>query len=159
MATMPTATSWYRALQAEGIDCQGVERVAGESSGVALIVVDDSSQNAIVIVAGGKRPPVPGRAGAPRTLCWSRRRWWSASWKARWRRLAMCCRAHALGKTVILNSGARPPATIAGGLAAAGGLPGPQQDRKRTALPPAGGLPGERRTCRQAPARKWAPAG
>ncbi|MCF3998325.1 PfkB family carbohydrate kinase, partial [Pseudomonas aeruginosa] len=25
----------YRALQAEGIDCQGVERVAGESSGVA----------------------------------------------------------------------------------------------------------------------------
>ncbi|TDV67695.1 ribokinase [Pseudomonas sp. LP_7_YM] len=41
------------ALQAEGIDCQAVASVAGESTGVALIVVDDSSQNAIVIVAGG----------------------------------------------------------------------------------------------------------
>ncbi|MFP3849075.1 ribokinase [Pseudomonas sp. W5-01] len=41
------------ALLAEGIDCQAVTRVAGESTGVALIVVDDSSQNAIVIVAGG----------------------------------------------------------------------------------------------------------
>ncbi|MFP3924590.1 MULTISPECIES: ribokinase [Pseudomonas] len=41
------------ALLAEGIDCQAVTRIAGESTGVALIVVDDSSQNAIVIVAGG----------------------------------------------------------------------------------------------------------
>jgi ribokinase len=41
------------ALLAEGIDCQAVTRVTGESTGVALIVVDDSSQNAIVIVAGG----------------------------------------------------------------------------------------------------------
>ncbi|WP_417694899.1 ribokinase [Pseudomonas sp.] len=39
------------ALLAEGIDCQAVSVVAG-SSGVALIVVDDNSQNAIVIVAG-----------------------------------------------------------------------------------------------------------
>ncbi|MFA7944510.1 ribokinase [Pseudomonas brenneri] len=39
------------ALVVEGIDCQAVSEVAG-SSGVALIVVDDSSQNAIVIVAG-----------------------------------------------------------------------------------------------------------
>lgn len=39
-------------LLGEGIDCQAVDRVPG-SSGVALIVVDDSSQNAIVIVAGG----------------------------------------------------------------------------------------------------------
>jgi ribokinase len=39
------------ALLAEGIDCQPVSVVAG-SSGVALIVVDDNSQNAIVIVAG-----------------------------------------------------------------------------------------------------------
>lgn len=76
----------YRALQAEGIDCQGVERVAGESSGVALIVVDDSSQNAIVIVAGDRWP-----CWCATNTCWSRRRWWSASWKARWRRLAMCC--------------------------------------------------------------------
>ncbi|WP_460149789.1 ribokinase [Pseudomonas sp. H3_D12] len=39
------------ALLAEGIDCQAV-RVVEDSSGVALIVVDDNSQNAIVIVAG-----------------------------------------------------------------------------------------------------------
>lgn len=41
------------ALLAEGIDCTAVTTVPGESSGVALIVVDDNSQNAIVIVAGG----------------------------------------------------------------------------------------------------------
>ncbi|MGV8822454.1 hypothetical protein ACV38K_32870, partial [Pseudomonas aeruginosa] len=55
----PMAHRPQRALQAEGIDCQGVERVAGESSGVALIVVDDSSQNAIVIVAGDRWPLPP----------------------------------------------------------------------------------------------------
>lgn len=41
------------ALQVERIDCQAVEVMAGVSSGVALIVVDATSQNAIVIVAGG----------------------------------------------------------------------------------------------------------
>ncbi|AMB86483.1 ribokinase [Pseudomonas agarici] len=41
------------ALRVEGIDCQAVTAVGGVSSGVALIVVDASSQNAIVIVAGG----------------------------------------------------------------------------------------------------------
>ena len=41
------------ALLAEGVDCQAVTPVSGESTGVALIVVDDSSQNAIVIVAVG----------------------------------------------------------------------------------------------------------
>ncbi|WP_223532639.1 ribokinase [Pseudomonas sp. GL-RE-20] len=39
------------ALLAEQIDCQAVSTVEG-SSGVALIVVDDSSQNSIVIVPG-----------------------------------------------------------------------------------------------------------
>lgn len=39
------------ALLAEQIDCQAVSTVEG-ASGVALIVVDDNSQNAIVIVAG-----------------------------------------------------------------------------------------------------------
>ncbi|WP_413794998.1 MULTISPECIES: ribokinase [unclassified Pseudomonas] len=38
-------------LLVEGIDCQAVNVVEG-ASGVALIVVDDNSQNAIVIVAG-----------------------------------------------------------------------------------------------------------
>lgn len=46
------------ALRVEGIDCQAVSSVEG-SSGVALIVVDDSSQNAIVIVAGSNSELTP----------------------------------------------------------------------------------------------------
>ncbi|MBT2337692.1 MULTISPECIES: ribokinase [Pseudomonas] len=46
------------ALLAEGIDCQAVGVVDG-SSGVALIVVDDNSQNAIVIVAGANGALTP----------------------------------------------------------------------------------------------------
>ncbi|MDF3161350.1 MULTISPECIES: ribokinase [Pseudomonas] len=46
------------ALLVEGIDCQAVNEVEG-SSGVALIVVDDSSQNAIVIVAGSNGQLTP----------------------------------------------------------------------------------------------------
>ncbi|MEA1136098.1 PfkB family carbohydrate kinase, partial [Klebsiella pneumoniae] len=46
------------ALLVEGIDCQAVSSVDG-SSGVALIVVDDSSQNAIVIVAGSNGELTP----------------------------------------------------------------------------------------------------
>ncbi|WOD20229.1 ribokinase [Paraburkholderia kirstenboschensis] len=38
-------------LEAEGIDCSAVE-TGREATGVALIIVDDASQNAIVIVAG-----------------------------------------------------------------------------------------------------------
>lgn len=41
------------ALVTEQIDCEAVTAIAGISSGVALIVVDAGSQNAIVIVAGG----------------------------------------------------------------------------------------------------------
>jgi len=46
------------ALLAEQIDCQAVSTVA-DSSGVALIVVDDNSQNAIVIVAGANGAMTP----------------------------------------------------------------------------------------------------
>ncbi|WP_219095914.1 ribokinase [Pseudomonas sp. UMAB-40] len=46
------------ALLAEQIDCQAVSTVEG-SSGVALIVVDDNSQNAIVIVAGANGALTP----------------------------------------------------------------------------------------------------
>ncbi|NIF18432.1 ribokinase [Pantoea sp. Cy-639] len=42
-----------QALQTEGVDCQGVSVCEGVSSGVALIVVDAASQNAIVIIPGG----------------------------------------------------------------------------------------------------------
>lgn len=48
-----------QALLDEGIDCQAVDSAAGVSSGVALIVVDASSQNAIVIVAGGNGQLTP----------------------------------------------------------------------------------------------------
>ncbi len=56
------------ALQAEGIDCQAVATAAGASSGVALIVVDDASQNAIVIVAGGNGEVSPQRIQAADAL-------------------------------------------------------------------------------------------
>ena len=46
------------ALLVEGIDCRAVSTVEG-SSGVALIVVDDTSQNAIVIVAGSNGELTP----------------------------------------------------------------------------------------------------
>lgn len=41
-----------QALQVEGVDCQAVASCAGVSSGVALIVVDAASQNAIVVIPG-----------------------------------------------------------------------------------------------------------
>jgi len=50
------------ALVAERIDCQAVSTVDG-SSGVALIVVDDNSQNAIVIVAGANGELTPALIG------------------------------------------------------------------------------------------------
>jgi ribokinase len=46
------------ALLAEQVDCQAVSAVE-DSSGVALIVVDDNSQNAIVIVAGANGAMTP----------------------------------------------------------------------------------------------------
>ncbi|WP_166360264.1 ribokinase [Pseudomonas akapageensis] len=48
-----------QALEHERIDCQAVTRIEGISTGVALIVVDASSQNAIVIVAGGNGSLTP----------------------------------------------------------------------------------------------------
>ncbi|MDU9389448.1 ribokinase [Pseudomonas sp. zfem002] len=100
-------------LLAEGIDCQALEVVAGVPSGVALIVVDAASQNAIVIVAGGNGCLLPAsieRFDAmlqsadvivcqmeipPQTVAWT------------------LARGRALGKTVILNpapaTGPLPP--------------------------------------------------
>lgn len=39
-------------LQAEGIDIAHLQEIAGETSGIALIVVDDAGENQIVTVAG-----------------------------------------------------------------------------------------------------------
>ncbi|MFJ4143179.1 ribokinase [Pseudomonas sp. NPDC089734] len=49
------------ALLAEDIDCRAVTSVSGVSTGIASIVVDDSSQNAIIIVAGGNAQLTPSR--------------------------------------------------------------------------------------------------
>ncbi|WP_305120834.1 ribokinase [Paraburkholderia nodosa] len=46
-------------LMAEGIDCGALETSPGAPTGVALIIVDDASQNAIVIVAGSNGELAP----------------------------------------------------------------------------------------------------
>ena len=92
------------ALLAEQIDCQGVTTVDGVSSGIASIVVDASSQNAIVIVAGANGALTPAVVEQFDTLLADAR-------------IVICqlevpsdtvfhtlSRARALGKTVILNT-------------------------------------------------------
>ncbi|MFW9080104.1 ribokinase [Pseudomonas sp. P2757] len=54
----PYGVQLREALLADHIDCQAVS-VVEDSSGVALIVVDDNSQNAIVIVAGANGALTP----------------------------------------------------------------------------------------------------
>ncbi|WP_250472314.1 ribokinase [Caballeronia sp. GAFFF1] len=46
-------------LEAEGIDCAALATSAQAPTGVALIIVDDASQNAIVIVAGSNAQVTP----------------------------------------------------------------------------------------------------
>ncbi|HTJ91903.1 MAG TPA: ribokinase [Pararobbsia sp.] len=46
-------------LEAEGIDCSGVSADDSLPTGVALIIVDDASQNSIVIVAGSNGALTP----------------------------------------------------------------------------------------------------
>lgn len=58
-----------QALEAEKIDCQAVSVCAGVSSGVALIVVDATSQNAIVIIPGGNGLLTPSRCSASMRCC------------------------------------------------------------------------------------------
>ncbi|WP_213881267.1 ribokinase [Pseudomonas sp. dw_358] len=56
------------ALLTEGIDCQGVTTAPGASSGLAMIVVDANSQNAIIIIAGGNGLLVPASVQAVEPL-------------------------------------------------------------------------------------------
>ncbi|MFM0050098.1 ribokinase [Caballeronia grimmiae] len=51
-------------LEAEGIDCTALATSEHAPTGVALIIVDDASQNAIVIVAGSNAEVTPERIGA-----------------------------------------------------------------------------------------------
>src|SRR6201994_3294417 len=46
-------------LEAEGIDCSALDTSATAPTGVALIFVDDGSQNSIVIVAGSNGELTP----------------------------------------------------------------------------------------------------
>ncbi len=48
-----------KGLEAEQIDCSGVGTSDNAATGVAMIIVDDASQNAIVIVAGGNGEVTP----------------------------------------------------------------------------------------------------
>ncbi|ARA81574.1 ribokinase [Pseudomonas amygdali pv. tabaci str. ATCC 11528] len=91
------------ALLAEHIDCQAVTVVEGVSTGIASIVVDASSQNAIVIVAGGNGRLTPALierfdallAGSGIIICQL-----EVPTETVFHTLT---RARALGKTVILN--------------------------------------------------------
>lgn len=51
-------------LRREGIDCDGVATDAAQPTGVAMIVVDDAGQNAIVIVAGSNGALTPDAVSA-----------------------------------------------------------------------------------------------
>ncbi|SAK77821.1 ribokinase [Caballeronia hypogeia] len=55
-------------LEAEGIDCTALATSASAPTGVALIVVDDASQNAIVIVAGSNAQVTPANIAAHEAL-------------------------------------------------------------------------------------------
>jgi ribokinase len=57
-----------QALEQEGIDCAALATSGGAPTGVALIVVDDASQNAIVIVAGSNAEVSPASIEAQEAL-------------------------------------------------------------------------------------------
>ncbi|MBF8755467.1 ribokinase [Pseudomonas guariconensis] len=92
-----------QALQHEGIDCQGVGVCQGVSSGVALILVDAASQNAIVIIPGGNGQLTPASVqrfdallqSAEVIICQLEVPMATVAWTL--------ARGRELGKTVILN--------------------------------------------------------
>lgn len=92
-----------QALLDEQIDCQGVAVCAGVSSGLALIVVDASSQNSIVIIPGGNGQLMPESVqafdvllqGAEVIICQLEVPAQTVAYTLE--------RGRALGKTVILN--------------------------------------------------------
>ncbi|WP_227244098.1 ribokinase [Paraburkholderia caribensis] len=55
-------------LEAEGIDCTALETSATAPTGVALIIVDDGSQNAIVIIAGSNGEVTPATLARHETV-------------------------------------------------------------------------------------------
>jgi ribokinase len=102
-----------KGLEAERIDCAALETSTGVPTGVALIIVDDGSQNAIVIVAGSNGEVTPATiarheavlAAAEVVVCQLETPPQTVE--------AALAAAHRLGKTVVLNpapaTGPLPP--------------------------------------------------
>ncbi len=55
----PNGATLRRGLEAESIDCAALGTSTSAPTGVALIIVDDASQNAIVIIAGSNADVTP----------------------------------------------------------------------------------------------------
>lgn len=90
-------------LLADGIDCSGVEVVVGVPTGIASILVDDAGQNAIVIIAGGNGEMSPERMERHEALL-AKAEVVIAQLEVPAATVeATLARAHALGRTVILN--------------------------------------------------------
>lgn len=90
-------------LLADGIDCSGVEVAVGVPTGIASILVDDAGQNAIVIVAGGNGEMSPERMERYEALL-AKAEVVIAQLEVPAATVeATLARAHALGRTVILN--------------------------------------------------------
>lgn len=92
-----------RSLLQEGIDCQGVSVAAEVPTGIASILVDDQGQNAIVIVAGGNGELSAAHLQAQESVL-DQAKLVIAQLEVPLATVgAALARAHALGKTVILN--------------------------------------------------------
>ncbi|YCH20280.1 ribokinase [Pseudomonas sp. D1-3] len=90
-------------LLAEGIDCSAVATVPGVATGIATILVDDAGQNAIVIAAGGNGEMTAERLADHDGLL-EKADIVIAQLEVPMATVeATLARAHALGRTVILN--------------------------------------------------------
>ncbi|MCY0389679.1 ribokinase [Robbsia sp. Bb-Pol-6] len=104
-------TQLLQAMQDEGIDCSRIGRDATHPTGVALIVVDDASQNTIVIIAGSNGALDTAAVEAHADLIAQADVVVCQLEVPEATVLAALRRAHALGRTVILN-----PAPVTGPL-------------------------------------------
>ncbi|MDC7827753.1 MULTISPECIES: ribokinase [Pseudomonas] len=92
-----------RSLLQEGIDCRGVSVAPEVPTGIASILVDDQGQNAIVIVAGGNGELSAAQLQAQEPLL-DQTKLVIAQLEVPLATVGdALARAHALGKTVILN--------------------------------------------------------
>lgn len=90
-------------LLTEGIDCSAVTTVPGVATGIATILVDDAGQNAIVIAAGGNGEMTAERLAGHDALLEAADIVIAQLEVPMATVEATLTRAHALGRTVILN--------------------------------------------------------